>query len=247
VTFAVFSDIHANALALQAALQDARELGIDCWYCLGDVIGYGPDPQECVKMVMNQFRGCIYGNHEKMLESIRSKKDCSDYMASIGLPLEIAWSQLNDAGSKKWLRSLKLSLKLDGLLMLHAAPYRPELFGYILNEEDAAASFECFDEFVVFNGHSHVPVIWEKNQTIIRKTLPDESPIPLYHGSKYIVNVGSVGQPRDNNPKACYAIYDSHRQIIWFRRVEYDIEKAQERFIAAGLPSTNWRRLSLGH
>jgi diadenosine tetraphosphatase ApaH/serine/threonine PP2A family protein phosphatase len=227
-------------------MEDAKKLGVDDWYCLGDVVGYGPDAHESVEVVMNQFRQCIYGNHEKMLETIRSKKDAEDYVPTVGRPLEIAWQQLRKTEAWDWLTSLQLSAKIDDVVMLHAAPYRPERFTYVLNEEDAAASFESFNEAIAFNGHSHVPIIWEQSEAGIRQTIPREEPIPLYHSMKHIINVGSVGQPRDDDPRACYAIFDAERQVVWFRRVTYDIERAQQRFKDAGLPSSNWKRLRLG-
>jgi diadenosine tetraphosphatase ApaH/serine/threonine PP2A family protein phosphatase len=132
------------------------------------------------------------------------------------------------------------------MMLVHASPYRPETFTYVHNHEDAKASFACQSAFVAFHGHTHRPAIWEMDKRKLRHTTPGNDPINLYKGSRYLVNVGSVGQPRDDDPRACYLIYDQDRQVVWYRRVSYDIVAAQRRFQEAGLVNRNADRLERG-
>ena len=243
-TIALFSDIHANIDAFEAVLADATDLGVSEWYCLGDVVGYGSEPGGCVRIVREKFLGCVMGNHEQMLNSVSSNRGCDEWGALVGWPLKIARRQ--PANDRTWLRTLPLVLKKDGLMLVHASPWRPETFSYVDNDEDAKASFETMDDTLAFVGHTHVPAIWEMHRQNLRQAVPGEAPVQLHQGSRYIVNVGSVGQPRDDNPLACYAIYDSERRVVWFRRVAYDIAKAQKRFLNAGLVSRSASRLAAG-
>jgi len=243
---ALFSDIHANIEAFRAVLGDATDLGVMQWYCLGDIVGYGADPRECVGIVQEKFLGCVLGNHESMLNSAKSNRDCDEYGAAIGRPLKIARNQLGRSKAMALLRDLPLVIEKEEILLVHASPDRPEAFAYIDNDEDAGASFACQDAFVAFYGHTHVPAIWETDGRSIRRTTPGKDPINLYRGSRYLVNVGSVGQPRDDDPRACYAIYDPSRRVLWYRRVAYDIEAAQRRYQEAGLISRNADRLVRG-
>ncbi len=243
-TIALFSDIHANIDAFEAVLADATKLGVTEWYCLGDMVGYGSEPGECVRIVREKFLGCVMGNHEHMLNSVSSNRGCDELGALVGRPLKIARRQL--AKDRTWLRTLPLVLKKDCMLLVHASLWRPETFSYVHNDEDAKASFETMDAEVAFIGHTHLPAIWERHREGLRQTVPGDAPVQLHKGSRYIVNVGSVGQPRDDNPRACYTIYDSERRVVWFRRVAYDIPKAQERFLNAGLVSWSASRLAAG-
>ena len=243
---ALFSDIHANIVAFRAALDDATSLGVTEWYCLGDIVGYGSDPGECVSLVQDKFLGCVIGNHEAMLNSVSSNRECDEYGGSIGWPLKIARRQLGKSKAMRWLLALPLVIEKEGVLLVHASPNRPETFTYIYHDEDAKASFKGHSAFVAFHGHTHIPAIWEMNKRNLRRTTPGNDPINLYKGSRYLVNVGSVGQPRDDNPRACYVIYDPDRQVVWYRRVSYDIEAAQRRYHEAGLVSRNADRLKSG-
>jgi len=147
---------------------------------------------------------------------------------------------------KAWVRALPLVLEKNDIMLVHASPWRPETFSYVHNDEDAKASFKSLVPSVAFIGHTHVPVIWEVTGKEIRHTVPGDAPAILYNGSRYMVNVGSVGQPRDDDPRACYVIYDPTRKAVWFRRIPYDIAKAQNRFHGAGLVSRSANRLERG-
>ena len=133
-TIAIFSDIHANIDAFEAVLADATQLGVTDWYCLGDVVGYGSEPGECVRIIREKFLGCVLGNHEDMLNSVSSNRECDEWGALIGQPLKIARRQL--VKDKAWLRALPLVFEKDDTMLVHASPWRPETFSYVYNDED---------------------------------------------------------------------------------------------------------------
>jgi len=202
------------------------------------LVGYGSEPGECVRIVREKFLGCLLGNHEHL------NRGCDELRAVVGWPLKIPRRQL--AKDKTWLRTLPLVLNKDDMMLVHASPWRPETFSYVHNDEDANASFETMDAKVAFIRHTHLPAIWKMHREELRQTVPGDVPVQLHKGSRYIVNVGSVGQPRDDNPRACYAVYDCERRVVRFRHVAYDIPKAQERFLNAGLASWSASRLEAG-
>ena len=245
-TIALFSDIHANIDAFRAVINDATSQGANLWFGLGDIVGYGPEPGECVKIARERFAKCVIGNHEAMLRGISSNKECDEYGGSVGWPLKIVRRQLGKSAAMKWLLQLPLVIEENDLMLVHASPYRPDSFTYIHNLEDAKASFECQSASLVFYGHTHVPATWEMHGSQIQQTTPGDRPIELKPCSRYLVNVGSVGQPRDDDPRACYVIYDPENRTVRFRRIAYDIKSAQERFIKAGLLSRSALRLEKG-
>lgn len=243
---ALFSDIHSNIDAFRAVMEDATRLNVTRWYGLGDIVGYGPEPGECVRIARKKFLKCVVGNHEAMLRYSTSNKDCDEQRESIGQPLQIALRQLGDSEDMVWLRRLPVVIEEDGMMLVHSSPYRPGSFTYIHNNEDAKASFQCQSAEIVFYGHTHVPAIWKMSGKRIRCSTPGEDLIRLKPDTRYMVNVGSVGQPRDDDPRACYVIYDPEKKAVHFRRIPYDISAAQARFDAANLPSRNSLRLAQG-
>jgi len=146
----------------------------------------------------------------------------------------------------KWLRDLPISADLDPLTLSHAALNAPGSFHYVDDKDSAKAHFAVQTTFVSFQGHTHVPVIWEEKEGAVACFNPSENPVHLDEGNRYTINVGSVGQPRDNDPRASYALYDYQNRILLHRRVEYDISRAQARFKKANLPAHNARRLKKG-
>ena len=243
---ALFSDIHSNIDAFRAVMDDAMRLSVTKWYGLGDIVGYGPDPGECVRIARKKFLGCVVGNHEAMLRYSTSNKDYDEHQESIGQPLQIALRQLGDSEDMAWIRRLPVVIEEDGMMLVHSSPYRPGSFTYIHKNEDARASFQCQNAEIVFYGHTHVPAVWIMRGKRIRCFSPGEDLIRLKPGTRYMINVGSVGQPRDDDPRACYVIFDPDKKVVRFRRIPYDIKVAQDRFHAACLPSGNSLRLAEG-
>ncbi len=238
---ALISDIHANLEALEAVFQDIEKQDVDGTICLGDVIGYGCNPVECFELVTSKCRQTLMGNHE--------------YIA-LGL---IDGNQINEVAleSSEWTRKkltddtmsaiadLEIDTRIDGAYLVHASPVEPSEWRYILRMDDAEAAFKSFDENICFFGHSHLPTIFSLTPDghLRGKTGHDFDPDP---DCRYLVNVGSVGQPRDKDPRACYVVYDSSIGEVCYRRVEYDIELTQKKMIQAKLPDMLIERLAVG-
>ena len=242
--FAIISDIHANIDALNAVLADIETWDVGGILCLGDIVGYGPEPALCVQKIMDVCAVTVIGNHEAML-FVADQFSPEDLGATVGAPIKLAFEQVSTE-QMKWLRSLPITADLDPLMLSHAALNAPGSFHYIHNEDEASAHFGVQTTFVSFQGHSHVPVIWEENAGQVSCFHPSDKPVVLNVGSRYAINVGSVGQPRDADPRACYALYDYQNRALIHRRVEYDIARAQARFTQANLPAFNARRLKKG-
>ncbi len=238
----VISDIHANYTALEAVLKDAGT--VDETWCLGDLVGYGPDPNAVVEEMRDIARlTCILGNHD---------------MAAIGrMPLEafngdarrslIYHERVLSASNMDFMRSLSANVKVRGEATLaHGSPRDP-LWEYILNALSAQVNFEHFETPWCFVGHSHIQCVFtqeEKNSRVtVNQTRADET-VELRR--KLILNPGSVGQPRDRDPRAAYAIYDTSALTWTSRRVEYNIPEVQERIRAAGLPEKHAARIAQG-
>lgn len=237
---AVISDVHSNLEALKAVLADIKKTGIKQILFTGDAIGYGPDPDECLRIIEAESNVMIAGNHD---------------WASIGLT-DIAFFNSAAQNAIKWtmgrltkenielLKRLKLTEPLSeiNVFLVHSTPKEPQRWSYLLTGGNAVANFEYFDEQICFLGHSHIPFIAERNpqgDVIVYK-----DKIKVSEGSRYIVNAGSVGQPRDSDPRACYCIYD--KGTIYFRRVKYDVSLTQNKMIQNGLPAHLIHRLSYG-
>jgi diadenosine tetraphosphatase ApaH/serine/threonine PP2A family protein phosphatase len=245
--FAIFSDIHGNIDALTAVLSDIDQFPVKGMFCLGDTVGYGPEPASCVQRIMDTCAISVLGNHEAML-FVAEKIPDEDWGITIRGPIQLANEQLTKA-QKSWLRARPLTADVDPITLSHASLDEPPGFHYITNKPEARAHFAAQTTFISFNGHTHIPLIWEQNPKSLACRLfkPSEKPTRLDAGKRYTVNVGSVGQPRDEDPRACYVLYDSEQRLVIHRRVPYDIPLAQARFKKAHLPARNAERLSEGH
>jgi predicted phosphodiesterase len=238
----VISDIHANYTALMAVLKDAGQ--VDETWCLGDLVGYGPDPNAVIEEVRDIVNlTCILGNHD---------------MAAIGkMPLEafngdarrslIYHQKVMSASNMDYMRSLSADVKVRGEATLaHGSPRDP-LWEYILNALSARLNFNHFETPWCFVGHSHIQAMFALNEKNDRVTLDQTKPgTTIILRSKLILNPGSVGQPRDRNPKAAYAIYDTEARTWTPRRVEYNIPEVQGRIREAGLPEKHAARIAEG-
>lgn len=239
--FCILSDIHGNLEALRTTLEDARKENIDEYLCVGDVVGYGADPDECVKLVAQVCSGCVAGNHDW---AVLGKFDLHRFNPFARD--SVLWTREHlSAQSRTVMEGWPLLYRNDPLMMVHSDLQAPEEFGYLLDVGDAELTFGWMDRPVCFIGHTHVPMIFEEaKQEIVRL---DEEHLDMQPGARYIINVGSVGQPRDGDSRAAYVILDTDAGTIHFKRVEYDIPTAQEKIIRAGLPSILADRLSAGY
>lgn len=237
--YAIIADIHGNWEAFQVVLDDIKKQGADQIVCLGDVVGYNANPKECLQIVREMNIPCVKGNHDEYCSS-------NDYLEGFNPHAADAvhWTraQLND-DEKQWLRDLKYQRMVANFTIVHATLDAPQRWGYVFDKLAAAASFPYQNTQLCFFGHTHVPVAFMRDTAVRGGTY---SKFKMDAAKKYFVNVGAVGQPRDNNPKSAYVIYDTEGQTIELRRLDYDIAAAQAKIRAAGLPERLAERLQYG-
>ena len=237
--YAVIADIHANWEAFQVVLNDAKEQQCTHYCCVGDVVGYGANPKECLDVVRDMGLPCVKGNHDEYCSSEDDLEGFNPHAAEA-----VRWTRRQlTPEDREWLRDLKYVRLVASFSVVHATLDGPQRWGYVFDKLMAAASFTYQNTSVCFFGHTHVPVAFVRDAVVRGGTY---SKFRVEAGRKYFVNVGSVGQPRDGNPKAAYVIYDLDEGSIEIRRLDYDIPKAQKKIIAAGLPQRLADRLALG-
>lgn len=241
-SIAFISDIHSNLDALQAVLADIKSEKVRDIISLGDIVGYGPEPGECLRLVRENCAATVLGNHEAMLLMLDTIAE-DDMHPSIRDPLVLAGEQLSP-DDFAWLRASALVLDMDKIAATHSSLHQPLSFPYISTSRDAVKNFAAQTRWAVsFHGHTHQPCTWEQGGGFFE---PREDPVRLAPDIKYAVNAGSVGQPRDGDTRACYVIYEPGTGLLLHRRVSYDIGKAVKRFQKAGLAVRNYERLSEG-
>lgn len=242
--FGIFSDVHANYEALQAVLRAYESEDIDVYYCLGDVVGYGGSPDECVTAVRGLAEKTILGNHDA---AVAGRMDYSYYYeaARNALDQHSAWLSPENM---TWLQSLpyKFERPDHGLLLCHGSPLKIEDFEYIFAPEQARECLDIWDELgeLTLIGHSHLCKVFALQPDDVLELAPQSFSVQA--GFKYIVSVGSVGQPRDYDNRACYTIYDSKEKRFEFKRVEYDIESAANKIFTKELEQNFGHRLFVG-
>lgn len=236
---AIFGDVHANLEALTVVLADIEAEKPDAVYCTGDVVGYGADPTKCLEIV--RALGCpiVAGNHEY---AVVGKTDITYFNREAMEGVMWTRGQLNEA-EVTYIRNMALTAEVEGGILVHSTPAGPEGFGYIFTVPDAMRAFNCMGPGVCFVGHSHIPITFWVEDGIKYDT---ESQIDLSKAEKALVNVGSVGQPRDHDPRAAYALYDTEAKSLEIRRLDYDYGAASRKIMAAGLPESNAYRIAVG-
>ena len=237
--YAVIADIHSNLEALEVVLADSKEQKCTHYCCIGDVVGYGANPRECLEIVRTMGMPCVKGNHDEYCSMDDTLEGFNPHAAEA-----VQWTrQQLTPDDRQWLRDLKYVRLVASFSMVHATLDVPQRWGYVFDKLAAAASFTYQNTSVCFFGHTHVPVAFIRDSMVRGGTY---SKFKVEPGRKYFVNVGSVGQPRDLNPKAAYVLYDLEEQTIELRRLDYDIAKAQKKILDAGLPPRLADRLSHG-
>ena len=237
--FAIFSDIHANLEAFEAVMADARDRKCTDFVCLGDVVGYNANPHECVARVREMDCPIVKGNHDEQASLPESSSDFNELAERA-----IKWTRDNLAEEEKqWLRELPLQKQVRDFTIVHATLDTPAQWGYVFNNLDAAASFTYQHTTVCFFGHTHVPMVFIRDDGVRRESIEH---IRIESTKKYFINMGSVGQPRDGNWRAAYCIYDMENNLVEQFRVKYDLAVAQRKIIKAGLPRLLAERLAIG-
>ena len=237
---AVLGDIHANLDAFEAVLADCREQGVTSYLCTGDVVGYNARPRECLQIVRSLDCPVVMGNHDHYVSSRQNLADFNPIAASV-----IEWTRQQLSHEElEYLNALPFSVTKTGITLVHATLDNPEGFGYVFDHLQAEAHFTHQITPLCFHGHTHCPMIYEKQLGAVYRIDAQSFKLPI--GRKYFINVGSVGQPRDGDPRAAYVIYNPAARVVNFRRVEYDIAAAQAKIREAGLPERLAERLALG-
>lgn len=237
---AFFSDVHSNLEALLAVKESLHDKGVQKSIFLGDSVGYGANPNECVEMVRDMSDAILAGNHD-WAAAAKTPTDNFNQTARQA----IQWTSCNlSCENKKFLFRLPLTGE-DEFLYVHGSPVKPDQWNYILNADAAGHAFSAFSGRICFVGHSHVPCIFAMDTAgrIIRSDASNEH---IAEGYRYIINIGSVGQPRDGDPRASYGIYDTDHNSYTLVRASYPVDAARKKIIAAGLPPVLGHRLEAG-
>lgn len=242
---ALFADIHANREAFEACLADAAARGAKRYIFLGDYVGYGADPCWALDTVMEHVtRGAIAirGNHDDAVLTPDARMNDVAEQA-------LAWTraQLSDA-HRTFLSALPMQIEDGHRLYVHAGAHEPASWPYIMSEDAAEQSLAATACTQTFCGHVHVPQLYRLNESgeIAGGRAPDGTDFPLLAKWKWLAVLGAVGQPRDDNPEACYALLDEARDALRYVRVRYDIRMAGQKIRAAGLPVSLALRLKVG-
>ncbi len=243
--YGIFSDIHGNLQALEAVLCSMDSRKVERRICLGDIVGYGVNPNECATLVKQHSDLCILGNHDNVA---LKRETYSDFNIYAKTAMEWTWSHISDQ-TKDYLLSLPYVVEEEIFTFVHSSPMSPADWHYVADLDGALEAFSYFKTPYCFIGHTHSPVMVATNSENPYEDIPIISDGPLYRpqeNEKILVNVGSVGQPRDRDNRACWCLVDSECNWVEFIRVEYDIDRTQDAMRKENLPLFLIERLALG-
>ena len=238
--YAVVSDVHSNIEALDAVFAQLRD--DDKLLCLGDIVGYGPNPNECVEKIRARATATVLGNHD-----VAAIDNFGLAYFNPAAREAMKWTQgVLTPENLAWLDSLGYEFRMPEFLLVHGAPVN--YFEYVLDKPAAARAFAATDAPLIFIGHTHIAEVYtlQPDGTIEHAHLQQGGEVKLLPGQRYLINVGSVGQPRDLNPRSSFGFYDSDAQTLTITRVEYPIAQVQEKIVSAHLPDALARRLLVG-
>ena len=239
---AIIADIHANLAAFTAVLEDIEHRGgvAEVW-CLGDIVGYGPDPHQCLELLRQSNHVCVAGNHDW---AATGKIDTSAFNPDAAAACHWTAQQLSPEDIQ-YLESLPLTIEKDDFTLVHGSPREP-IWEYLVSTSLATANLSFFKSQFCLVGHSHIPLVF-KFQDSACSFSPFPPDIGLVLGTgRFIINPGGVGQPRDSDPRASYALYDSKTRLVKPYRIPYDISDTQDKMMRANLPVRLVTRLTYG-
>jgi len=240
--YAIIADIHANLEAFTAVLADMeRRGGVAEIWCLGDIVGYGPDPHQCIRLLRQYKHVCVAGNHDW---AAIGKVDTSVFNPDAAAACHWTARQLK-SGDVKYLEKLPRTIEKDDFLLAHGSPREP-IWEYLVSTSLARENLTFFQLPYCLVGHSHVPAIFKDEGDYCTSSRLSPSVGIVLGNSRLIINPGGVGQPRDGNPQASYAIYDSESKVIRLYRLPYDIKTTQDKMMQYGLPVRLVARLDYG-
>lgn len=238
---AVVSDVHANLHALEAVLADIDRERVDAVWSLGDVVGYGPQPNRCCELVAAHADVSLCGNHDLGALGLLSLDDFSPEAAAAA-----RWtSEVLSADAREYLQSLEPKAETPQAALVHGSPRDP-VWEYVLTPDAALAALDEAGRSLLLVGHSHVALALQLGDDLEGGLAPDGAQVELDEGTRRLLNPGSVGQPRDADPRAAWLLLDFERPVATFRRVPYAIDRTQAEIRAAGLPDVLATRLETG-
>ena len=238
--YAVVSDVHSNIEALDAVFATIRD--DDALLCLGDIVGYGPNPNECVEKIQARATATVLGNHD-----VAAIDNFGLAYFNPAAREAMKWTQgVLTPENLAWLDGLGYEFRMPEFLLVHGAPVN--YFEYVLDKAAAARAFAATDAPLIFIGHTHIAEVYalRPDGKLEHAHLQQGGQVALEEGTRYLVNVGSVGQPRDLNPRASFAFYDTLERTVTITRVEYPIAQVQQKIVSARLPDALARRLLVG-
>ncbi len=239
--YGFFSDVHSNLEALKVVVTDFRKEKLDQVFFLGDAVGYGPDPNECTSTIDQVAQVKLMGNHDYAALGLIETNLFNEYAQK---SMEWTTSVLTEK-SLKTLSRFAMDHRFDQSYLVHSTPKEPQEWNYIFDLDDAEENFNFFNKQICMIGHSHFPAIIKKYDDR-HCFLHQETQTKVEKGFKYIINIGSVGQPRDGSNLACYLVYDTKKQIATLKRLPYDFKKTQAKMEKRGLPRFLIDRLAVG-
>lgn len=229
---AVLSDVHANLTALTAALDEIRRRGADAVVCLGDIVGYGPEPEACVDLIRETCTHTVLGNHDAAV----AREHAVGALPRDGQEAAQLHRTLLRDDQIEWLAELPLTATAYGATFVHASPDRPETWTRLQSFRTIQAQFDAFSTDICFVGHSHRPAVASSSMGVHK----------VRRGHRFIVDVGSIGQPRDRDPRLSFALYDDFAFSVEMVRLHYDHTKTAARIVESGLPASLGDRLRRG-
>lgn len=241
--YAIISDIHANLAAFRAVLDDIRQQGgVEKVWCLGDIVGYGPNPHECIELLNQSNHICVAGNHDW---AAIGKIDTAEFNPDAATSCHWTAQQLNPS-DVEYLKSLPLTIEEDNFTLVHGSPREP-IWEYLISADIAQQNFAYFQSPFCLVGHSHRPLVFSYDEKGTCSASQFSTNVILSPArNRLIINPGGVGQPRDGDPRASYAIYDSETNQVRLHRIPYDISSTQDKMVKHGLPMRLVTRLSYG-
>ena len=240
--YLIIADIHSNLEAFESVLEDANNYGgFGHVWCLGDVVGYGPDPVACIGLLKQLDPLCVCGNHD--LAAV-GKIEIDDFNSDAAEASRWTASQLTD-DDKNFLFDLPEKIVKDDFTLTHGSPRMP-IWEYIAHGYNATENFRYFETRYCLVGHTHIPFVFEEEEGMANEGYLGDGDMLVLGDKRLIINPGGVGQPRDRNPRASYAIYDSDEKKLVHYRISYDVELTQEKMENAGLPAFLISRLAMG-
>ena len=247
MVYGIISDLHSNLEALTAVIEHSKTQGVKEFLCLGDIVGYNANPEEVIDMLQElNVKHIVKGNHDYYVASDMYVNEFNPIAAKA-----ILWNRKHISQTKRqWLANLPMQIDLDeiGVTLVHSSLDNPHAWNYVFDKFNAESSFGNQKNQICFIGHTHVPFVFEQAFDNEEHFIHAGNPTQLQpiDGNKYLINVGSVGQPRDGNVKSSYITFDSEKRIIKFHRVEYDVCTTQQKTLKEGLPEHLAFRLGIG-